>query len=295
VEARFITGWGTKAAYFNRTPDGKIKIDHLPVPCVAIPCGYFRNNAAELDREFKVFIDGKAAAGRWLQLNISETTDRDYYRWDWNKKIWLEARPGLTKLKDLSQLNEAFKSPDLRGDRKFSIEAKPHISENVAFWIVGREGKEINRCWENTPGAFLPMFLLCQSVDGMRWEDLVLAKDVIAPKSHLSPYTLHKYERLGYTVLRGRRWFIREHRAESIILQNGVFELHYCGDPSILWGLYRRMICDIPGESLPIIQVSDKRGEVPYLKMTWPLRCRIDIEKYLQRNSVKTGGPLWTH
>jgi hypothetical protein len=295
VEARFITGWGTKAAYFNRTPDGKINIDHLPVPCVAIPCGYFKNNAEELDREFKVFIDGKAAAGRWHELNISESTYRDYYRWDWNAKIWLEARRGLTTLKNLSQLNEAFKSPDLRGDRKFSIEAKPHISENVAFWIVGRERKEINRCWQNMPGAFLPMFLLCQSVDGMRWEDLVLAKDVIAPKSHLSPYTLHKYERLGYTVLRGRRWFIRENRAESITLQDGVFELSYCGDPSILWGLYRRMICDIPGESLPIIQVSDQRGEVPYLKMTWPLRSRIEIEKYLQRNSVKTGGPLWTH
>ena len=295
VEARFITGWGAKAAYFNRTPDGKIKMDHLPVPCVAIPYGYFQSNAAELDREFKVFIDGKAAAGHWRQLNFKETTDRDYYRWDWSEKIWLETRPGVTRLRNLSQLNEAFKSPDLRGDRKFSIEAKPHISENVTFWIVGREGEEINRCWQNMPGAFLPMFLLCQSVDGMRWEDLILAKDVIAPRSRVSPYTLHRYERLGYTVLRGRRWFIRENRAEWIIVQDDVFELNYCGDPSILWGLYRRMICDIPGESLPIIRVSDNRGEIPYLKMSWPLRSKTAIEKYLQKNSVKTGGPLWTH
>jgi hypothetical protein len=295
VEARFISGWGAKAAYFNRTPDGRIKTDHLPIPCVTIPIGYFKDNATELDREFKVFIDGKAAAGRWNKVNLSETTERDDYRWDWNPIPWLETRPGVTKLTNLSQLKEAFKSPDLRGGRTFSIEARPHISENVAFWIVERGKEEINRCWQKMPGAFLPMFLLCQSVDGMRWEDLVLAKDVIAPESRLSPYTLHKYERLGYTVLRGRLWFIRENRAESINLQDGLFELNYCGDPSILWGLYRRMICDIPGASLPIIQVSDKRGEVPYLKMTWPARSKMEIEKYLRNNSVKAGEPLWSH
>ncbi len=53
VEARFITGWGAKAAHFNRTPDGKIKIDHLPIPCVAIPSGYFKDNSAALDQNFR--------------------------------------------------------------------------------------------------------------------------------------------------------------------------------------------------------------------------------------------------
>ena len=48
VEARFITGWGSKTAHFNRTPDGKIKIDHLPIPCVAIPSGYFKDDSAAL-------------------------------------------------------------------------------------------------------------------------------------------------------------------------------------------------------------------------------------------------------
>src|SRR5262249_21583386 len=50
IEARFITGWGAKAAHFNRTPDGKIKIDHLPIPCVAIPSGYFKDNSAALEQ-----------------------------------------------------------------------------------------------------------------------------------------------------------------------------------------------------------------------------------------------------
>jgi len=295
VEARFITGWGSKTAHFNRTPDGKIKIDHLPIPCVAIPSGYFKNDADALVREFKVFIDGKAASGRWEHVDVRDSPDRNCYRWKWNKMIWLEHRPGVTTLTSFSQLDDAFKSPDLRGDRRISIEAKPHICENIAVWMVGREGEAINRCWDNLPGAFVPMFLLCQSTDGMKWEDLVLAKDVIAPSSSFSPYILRKYERLGVAVQRGRRWMIRENRAESIAFPGASFQLNYCGDPSILWGLYRRMIRDIPGENLPVIEVIDKRGEAAYLKMTWPTQSREVIEHYLQRNSVAFGGSIWTH
>jgi hypothetical protein len=295
IEARFITGWGAKAAHFNRTPDGKIKIDHLPIPCVAIPSGYFKDNSVALDQKFKIVIDDKTASGWWEHLDIRDAPDRDYYRWKWNKKIWLEHRPGVTTLKSFRQLDDAFKSPDLRGDRRISIEAKPHISEKIAVWIVGRVGEAINRCWENLPGAFVPMFLLAQATDGMKWEDLVLAKDVIAPSSRFSPYVLRKYERLGLVVQRGRRWMIRENRAESMPLQGGEFQLNYCGDPSILWGLYRRMICDIPGERLPVIEVVDKRGEVAYLTMVWPSQFRDVIEKYLQRNSVVVGEPLWIH
>jgi hypothetical protein len=139
------------------------------------------------------------------------------------------------------------------------------------------------------------MFLLCQSVDGMKWEELLLAKDVIAPHSRFSPYLLHKYERLGVAVLRGRRWMIRENRAALILLSKDVFRLNYCGDPSILWGLYRRMICDIPGDRLPIIEVIDKRGEGAYVTMNWPTQFRDLIVKYLQRNSVVVGESLWIH
>lgn len=295
IEARFITGWGSKTAHFNRTPDGKIKIDHLPIPCVAIPNGYFKNDSAALAREFNVFIDGKAASGRWEHVDVRDSPDRNCYRWKWNKVIWLEHRPGITTLKSLSQLDDAFKSPDLRGDRRISIEAKPHISENMEVRMVAREGEAINRCWDNLPGAFVPMFLLCQSTEGMKWEDLVLAKDVIAPSSRFSPYVLHRYERMGVAVQRGRRWMIRESRAESMPLPGASFQLNYCGDPSILWGLYRRMICEIPGDRLPIIEVSDKRGEAAYLTMTWPMQSRGTIEQYLHRNGVAVGGSLWTH
>ncbi len=219
---------------------------------------------------------------------------RDYYRWRWNAKPWIEYRPGVTTLKAFGKLRDAIKAPDLRGDRKISIEAKPHISENIAVVIVGREGEAINRCWQNLPGAYAPMFLLCQHVDGLKWEDLVLAKDVIAPQSRFSPYILRKYERLGIAVQRGRRWMIRESRAEIMLIPENLLQVNYCGDPSILWGLYRKMICDISGASLPMIEVVDKRGDAPYLRMVWPSDFRGKIEAYLQRNRVVIRGSLWT-
>lgn len=109
------------------------------------------------------------------------------------------------------------------------------------------------------------------------------------------PIILRKYERLGLAVQRGRRWMIWENRAESLLLPGEQFELCYCGDPSILWGLYRRIIHYISADRLPIIEVVDKRGEVAYLKMAWPTQFRETIEKHLQRNGVVVGGSLWTH
>lgn len=295
IEARFITGWGEKAAYFDRTPDGKIKIDHLPVPCVVIPSGYFKNNSVALDHNFKIMIDNKTASGWWEHRGIRDAPDRDYYRWNWNKKIWLELRPGLNTMKSFGELRDAFKSPDLRGDHRICIEAKPHISENISVRVVDRQGEAINRCWKNLPGAFVPMFLLAQSADGMKWEDLELAKDVIAPSTPLSPYMLRKYERHGVVVQRGRRWMIREHRAAFSALSKESFDLNYCGDPSILWGLYRRMICDIPGERLPMIEVIHKRGEPAYVKMGWPAESRDAIQEYLGRKNVVVSESLWIH
>ncbi len=75
IEALFIAGWGAKAAYFNRLADGKIKIDHLPIPCVTIPNGYFNDNSAELVKGFRIVIDAKTAAGSWEHVEVRDAPD----------------------------------------------------------------------------------------------------------------------------------------------------------------------------------------------------------------------------
>jgi hypothetical protein len=55
------------------------------------------------------------------------------------------------------------------------------------------------------------------------------------------------------------------------------------------------MYHEMQGAELPIIEVSDKRGEIPYLKTLWPVCFRSELEKYLKHHGVKIGAILWTH
>ena len=295
IEARFFIGFERKAAYFSRAMDNQIKMDHLPILCVAIPNGYFRDPSAILDQEFRVFIDSKSAAGRWQRQDVGAPTESEFFRWQWNRAPVLERKSGVDRLTNLRQLHDAFKPANLSGKHVFAVEATPHIRAKFDVEILDRSRKEIDEGWKALPGTFLPMFLLCQSNEGMTWEDLALAKDVIAPKLRLSEYLLHKYARHGFLLQRGRRWIISQSRAETQPVALQQMQLNYCGDPSILWGLYRRMYHRMRGAALPFIELIDKRGEIPYLRAIWPLPLRGEVEQYLKHNGVVMGTILWTH
>lgn len=293
IEARFFIGWGHKAAYFSRSADNRIKTDHLPILCVAIPTGYFRDNDTEVTKNFKVFIDSKVALGQWEHRDVQAPADCEFYYWRWNKRPFLERKPGPNIVKSFDQMREMFKSPDLRGNRTIVIEALPHIHVKFDIEIVHRSKDVIDRSWRNLPGSYLPMFLLCQSTEGMKWEDLVLARDVLAHGLQLSPYLLHKYEHHGFLVQRGHRWFINESRAEIRRMTRDQCLMKFCGDPSVLWGLYRRLSQQMHGADLPLIEVINNRGEIPYLQIAWPLRMRSEIEQHLRNHNVAVGAILW--
>jgi hypothetical protein len=129
----------------------------------------------------------------------------------------------------------------------------------------------------------------------MKWDDLMLAKDVIAPNLRISYYLLRKYADQGLLIQKGRRWMIKESRATSIPLANDNCRLEYCGDPSILWGLYHRMYYEIQDHKLPIIEVIHKKGDLSHLQMIWNLSLRERIENYLKNKGVIIGDKLWNH
>lgn len=295
IEARFFVGLRYKAAFFDRLPNNRIKMDHLPILCVAVPDGYFRNSfVVEVVKYFKVLIDGKAALGRWKKMDIHASVNSQFYSWHWNERPLLERKQGPNILKSFDQMREVFKSPDLGGNHTIVVEALPYIHVKFDIVIVHRK-KEIDRCWRALPGAFLPMFLLCQSTEGMKWEDLMLARDVIAHDVQLSHYLLRKYEYHGFLVQRGPRWFIKESRAEMRSMSPDRCLLKYCGDPSLLWGLYRRLSHEMTEVELPSIEVVHNRGEIPYLQTIWPIRMHRMIEQYFKNHQVVIGTILWTH
>lgn len=284
IESRFYAGVGYRAAFFERS--GEIAIEHLPALCIAIPSGYFLDNGFALRTRFSVLMDGKSASGTWDMTRAED--DREIYTWKWDEKPFIEKRKS-GKFADFKELPSYFRSPDLRGKRTLSIEA--HEFKSLPYNIyLDHSKKGVESAWKNLPGAYLEWFLLCQSTEGMKWEDLMLARDVIAPGKRVSYYLLRKYEDFGLLSQRNRRWYISESRAMLRPLISDKVILDYCGNPSILWRLYRRF----SGRSyLPVIEVVDKRGRPVYLQMIWDSRLEDEIREYLKKKHVQIGKDLW--
>jgi len=294
IEARFFTGRGEKAAFFERVQQDRVKIESWPYLCVSIPDGYFRDNKTELDTTFKVYIDDKLAGGRWAHADRQKDNDREFYFWD-----WVSNRPVMVleggKRKTLKELSTLVSFPDLKGNMVLTIKSPGFSCHYKIDKVVPKPG--IDNFWRNLPGPFYPMFLLCQSAEGLKWEDLLLAKDVIAPNQlqRFLAYVLHKYAKHGILVQKNQRWLIGESRAQFLPLDRDQCHMHYCGDPSILWSLYRLMYNLMPSNELPVIEVNDRRGEIPYLKMLWRACFRPELGKYLKHHGVKIGAILWNH
>ena len=290
IDARFIAGQGKYAGYFERINDF-VKVEKWPILCVSIPHGYFRSNETELSENFKVRIDDKLADGCWLRS--AQDADREYYFWKWGSSRPVIEKVKTGKVTNLRDLRSFFHTPSLKGTRMLSVSSPEFNFQQKIYKDEPKPGME--KCWEGLPGAFLPMFLLCQSTEGMKWDDLMLVKDVVSPDSMLSYYYLKKYADHGYIEQRRHRWLIAQMRAELKTVAIDKYQLDYCGDPSVLWGLYRRLYHQMQGASLPVVEVINKRGEVPYLRTVWPLRLRDEIVKYVKQHRVVIGKILWTH
>lgn len=290
IEASFFVGRGHRAANFDWIGPDKRKIEHLPILFLAIPSGYFRDTQAMLKDKFRVRVDDKPAGGKWER--VPEGTDgneKECYTWNWGQRPFFEVPPGVYS--GFKQMAQAGRSPDLGGERTFSVES-PEFKEVYKVLVVHPK-PGMDDCWRNLPGAFLPWFLLSQTEEGMKWDGLLLARDIIAPGLRLSAYLLRKYEKYGLLIQQGVRWKIAESRATLADAVNEKCRLDYCGDPSVLWRFYRWM--SRPGIGLPNIEVINKRGEVPYLTMTWDARLRHEIHYRLQHMHVLIGSTLWNH
>lgn len=294
IEARFFIGKGSHAAYFERLQDS-VKIEELPILCVSLPYGYFKDNEVELDKKFKVLIDCKLASGKWKHLPPQADDDKEFYFWEWNSdRPVIEIKHG--NMRSFTELR--YSTPSLKGERILSVESPEFKGTFKIYKDDPKYGME--KCWKNLPGAFLPWFLLCQPAtgmkcEGMKWDDLMLAKDVIAPNLRFSSYLLRKYADEELLEQKERRWMIKESRATFIPFEQNKCQLEYCGNPSIIWGLYRLMYHKIPVNQLPIIEIIEKRGVPPYLRMIWNLSLRGDIERYLKKKGVCICQKLWIH
>jgi hypothetical protein len=157
----------------------------------------------------------------------------------------------------------------------------------------------MDECWKNLPGAFLPWILLAQPTagtrEGMKWNDLMFAKEAIAPgQPSFSQHLLRKYASHGLLTQRGHTWMIAESRAVLETTAAGEFHLKFCGNPTVLWGLFKYVRSNTHGAPLPVVEVVDKRGELPFLLIRWQASQEERVRRYMQNHNVRIVSDLWT-
>lgn len=270
IEARIFAGEGGHSANFSRYNE-YLKLERLPLLCIAIPFGSFSNPERALQQKFRVCAGDQLSQGMWEKFR--EDDSREFYSWRWES--------GSQPRK---KVNVSIRSPELGIKFDYPVE--------ILLPKVATAG-----CWQNFPGAFLPWLLLAQTsagtIEGMKWSDLMLAKEAIAPAQRgFSEALLHKYARYGLLEKRGVRWVIADSRAVVEPSVDGECNLRFCGDPSVLWSLFRYM--SDKTSNLPIIEIVNIKGELPFLLMRWQKGCRSVIEKYLQNHHINLVSDLWS-
>jgi len=277
IETRLFIGPGGRSANFRiYSKEGdRIIIERTPLPCIAIPFGYLQSTQETLQCKFNIYIDDTRVDGRWEKGY--EDDDREFYYW---------------------RRSSEFNFFSFLGKRIISISA-PEFGLKFNYKIqIEKPKPKMDKCWKKLPGSFLLWFLLCQPSSilgrsGMKWEDILLARAAIYPKGKISYYLLRQYEDQGLLKQRGGYWMIAESRASLNSIGTGKCILDFCGNPSIIWGLFRYIFDRVKETKLPIVEVVDERGKGPYLQICWDENQEADINKYLKLHQVKIVSDIW--
>jgi hypothetical protein len=276
IEARIFAGAGSYATNFSRYQEW-IKVERLPLLCLAVPFGSFDEPESMVQRKFRVYVGGDATDGFWEERHEDE--HQEFYVWRWCE----EPQPR-------KKVSVSIKAPDLGIGFDYQVEMlqqKPRLAD----------------CWQSLPGEFLPWCLLAQPVvgmkEGMKWQDLLLAREAIAPDDPSSPsqlrYRLREYVNCGLLAYRGHVWTIAESRAKLESAEDGSAQMSYCGNPAILWALFRYLHDQLPALPLPPVEVVSRWGELPYLLVRWKPEQQRLAQKYLSNHYVRIVSDLWRH
>lgn len=289
IEAYFFYGEGACAAQFSRYGE-VVKTENLPLICVALP--HEVNNFSFLQKKFDISLDKAEelrVLGQWEKRH--EDDSREYFVWKWAQKPLGKQfeTQSFHNLTDLAGLQENFELPKLSGKHTVRVKSEVLGLDFAQRLEILQTKFDSNKCWQNLPSIFLPFFLLCQKPDGMSWNEMLLAKDAIASNGrNFSEALLKKYAKFGILKNEKSVWRIVESRA---VIEND--ELKFCGSPTILWTMFRYLSEKLPNKELPFIEVSNKRGELPYLYLSLNNEFCGVVRKYLKNQKVKIVADLW--
>ena len=285
LEVQMLAGSGHQAACFERD-GGTLVLDHWPLLCLRVPAGYFDDAERSVREGFRVYVGESLASGRWGRPTADEH-GRNVFVWQW-------AEEGGNKPREFSSFaalwEEYFPVQRLSGSQAVSIHA-PNFRRELGFRLE-KSIPHLAEAWEDLPGAFLPMVLLCQRIGGMAEAELGFAASVVCARQRFNRRSLAAFERAGIIGKSGRTWRIIDSRAVLRRSASGAY-LRYCGDPALLWGAYRQVLRCRRAVPPPRVNVVwGREVPAPYLSADWPDSTYDDLLKALEAGNVKIGDSL---
>jgi hypothetical protein len=269
LATRVFFGLGFRSAQFARYGE-RVIVGHAPVIVLKIPPGFVKDGVAVEAADFRVYAGERESAGRWNRIHAD--SHFDYHVWEW-ADVSQPLGDGPIRV-EAEALGLGF---------EHDVEHSPHAPE-------------LDEAWKNVPQDLLEWFLLSQEPErGMKWDEILLAQKVIFPGERKPRESLlRRYADVGLLKQKAKAWTIVESRAAFREPPEGyaLWSVRYCGDLSILWGVFRRVHGRFPGALLTPIGSAQLSG-LPYVLTFWRGIHFGTVRRYLMSHGVRVVSQLW--
>ncbi len=288
------------AARFGLTAEGVLRVEEWPRPFLEVPLSLLSD--AAIAEEFRVFVDGAPAGGRWRTYSFEpehcdETNaERALCFWEWDAQPLPPPPPKPELHRSFRTLDRhASPSPVFTGSHVLHVESRRlgrlaiGLRPVVPFELLAPMPRA--DFWPTDWGEYIALILLSQVQDDAHWEEVCFAREAVAMwkaklNLHAVHYTIRKLERHGYLVMRGSRYLNFRHRIALGPTRDYAFVADYCGLTTPLFELVR---------AVPPLEMSVRTepGRPPALELRWPQRDRTDVRAACERLKLPIVNKLW--
>lgn len=268
VNLRVFSGCDDNHVFrFALKDNSNLIMEQMPVLVLEVPVDFLPDEPGLLNREFRVFVDGRPTEGEWVFYEDYPKhpikSELEYSTWKWAEDI------------DFPQGDYEIRVESSRvGILPFGTRPSQHVNikstTNDGIWPVLHDEK------------FWVWILLSQVQDDATWEEFWIARGAVAGFRNLriNRNDWSRLEEQGFVEL-GRKIEILQSRLAFCPRQGDIFVAHYAGLVNRLYSIVR---------AVPPVQqilVKQKRGLPPYLEVHWPASQRSFIRSICPREGIE--------
>ena len=266
VNVRVFSGCNNSHVFrFGLTEDGKLIMERMPTLVLEVPVGFLPEEEDLLNREFRVFVNERQAAGEWQFYEnypgYPKEPELEYSTWKWAEDFPLggyEIRVESARV----------------GVLPFGIRRSQHVNLAPAT---------DDSIWPTLHGEkFWIWVFLSQIQDEATWEEFWIARQSVASAHsvRLNQNDWHKLKEHGFIKV-GRKIGIQRSCLAIQAAQGSSFMAHYSGLVNRLYALVRAVA--------PVRRIEAKQewGFPPHLEIHWPANQRQFIRSICPREGIE--------